>query len=310
MSPLLPGLLLAVGLACLLAGLALLRWLGPRLRVARLLAATPNVSIDEAIAAARAGDPRYVLVQGRVSSDEEFPDELDRPLVYRRRHLEVRPNGTGRSAWRTVEDEREAVPFGIEQRGSYIGVDAARLDEGLVVLSRESEGLASEIPGRLPPDTDPAAVVRLRVLQISAVEHVGVAGQPVLAADGSPTMTAGQGRPLILTALERGEAMRVIGEGRRSRLGIASALLALGVLLVAVALAVGLVGVLGVADVRAASPAPLPTPSATAPGGDTRSSGQGPGLVGEPFVALAGVLVVGLVTVGATLVLVRVSRRE
>ena len=53
-----------------------------------------------------------------------------------------------------------------------------------------------------------------------------------------------------------------------------------------------------------------PSPSPTAGNGDTRTSGQGPGLVGEPFLALVGVLVIGLATVGATTLLVRIGRRD
>jgi hypothetical protein len=42
---------------------------------------------------------------------------------------------------------------------------------------------------------------------------------------------------------------------------------------------------------------PSPTPGADA-GGDTRTPGQGPGLVGSPLFAIGGVLVVGLISVG------------
>ena len=43
--------------------------------------------------------------------------------------------------------------------------------------------------------------------------------------------------------------------------------------------------------------------------GDPRSEGQGPGLVGEPLLVLAGIILVGLGTVIATVVIARVSRR-
>ena len=42
-------------------------------------------------------------------------------------------------------------------------------------------------------------------------------------------------------------------------------------------------------------------------GGDPRSSGQGPGLVGEPGVAIVVVLAVGLLAVGGTLLYVRAT---
>jgi len=58
----------------------------------------------------------------------------------------------------------------------------------------------------------------------------------------------------------------------------------------------------GVVSIRAASPAP----SADV-GGDTRSSGEGPGLVGAPGLAILGVIGLGVLTVLATTLYVRLS---
>jgi hypothetical protein len=52
------------------------------------------------------------------------------------------------------------------------------------------------------------------------------------------------------------------------------------------------------------------SPSPGAAGGDPRSSGQGPGLVGDPAFALLAVLAIGLVTVVVTLVYVRLTARR
>lgn len=54
----------------------------------------------------------------------------------------------------------------------------------------------------------------------------------------------------------------------------------------------------------AAVAAASPTPAA---GGDPRSSGQGPGLVGDPLFALLGVVLIGVVAAVATLAYVRLS---
>ena len=52
-----------------------------------------------------------------------------------------------------------------------------------------------------------------------------------------------------------------------------------------------------------------PQPSAGADyGGDTRTSGQGPGLVGSPLYAIGGVLVVALISIAITLAYVRATR--
>ena len=49
---------------------------------------------------------------------------------------------------------------------------------------------------------------------------------------------------------------------------------------------------------------PVPTPEA---GGDTRSAGEGPGLVGAPLLAIGLVLAIGIVAAGSTLLYVRAT---
>ncbi len=49
---------------------------------------------------------------------------------------------------------------------------------------------------------------------------------------------------------------------------------------------------------------PQPTPEA---GGDTRSPGEGPGLVGSPLMAIGGVLALGIVAAAGTLLYVRAT---
>ncbi len=61
---------------------------------------------------------------------------------------------------------------------------------------------------------------------------------------------------------------------------------------------------LGAMTVVAASPSP------GAIGGDPRSSGQGPGLVGDPAFAILAVVAIGLATVVATLVYVRLTAKR
>jgi len=55
-----------------------------------------------------------------------------------------------------------------------------------------------------------------------------------------------------------------------------------------------------------------PAPSVAPVGGpvDPRSSGEGPGLQAEPLVVLVGVLLLGLVAAGGTLVYVRLTRDD
>jgi len=61
--------------------------------------------------------------------------------------------------------------------------------------------------------------------------------------------------------------------------------------------------------VMAAAPVVAADPTASPAGGDVRTSSTAPGLVGDPLFAVVGVVVVGLVALGATLLYVRLTAR-
>lgn len=228
-----PLLVIAAGLTMLAAGVGVLRSFGPRYRVGRLLAVTPKVSVGEAVAMAREGAQRYVRVDGRIDAEQDFPDEHHRPLVYRRRRVQLR-RGSG---WETFDESLERVPFEVHEGLDALAVDTDALGDGLVVLPRDADGLAEEVPDRVPPGTPPRTPVRLRYEQLSAVEHATVLGQPVARTDGTVSMTAGRGRPLVVTTLEIPEAMRVLGGGRDSARPLAAAIcLAAGLMLLSAGL--------------------------------------------------------------------------
>ena len=69
-------------------------------------------------------------------------------------------------------------------------------------------------------------------------------------------------------------------------------------------------GVLGAVVTALALPlgvlAATPVPT-SAPAGDPRSSGQGPGLVGDPLTAILVVVAIAVLSVGATLAYVRLT---
>jgi len=227
-----PLLLVLAGLAALVAGWLLMRRLGTGARIGRILAATPVVPVARAIELAGQGSHRYVAVGGRIGSAEEFEDEAGRPLVFRRTRLELR-RGSG---WTAVEDRREVVPFDVAGGLETMAVDADALGEGLVVVTRESEGTAGEIPDRVPPGTDPATPVRLRVEHVSSIDHALVLGVPSVDPERGPMLRPGLGRPLVLTTLEPAEAMRLLAAGRRGATIAISALLAGGLVTLAAGL--------------------------------------------------------------------------
>ena len=294
-----PLILVAAGVFVLAAGAAVLRSFGPRYRVGRLLAVTPRVAISEAASIATQARPRYVRVEGRIDAENEFEDAQHRPLVYRRTRLEARRDG----GWSAFEDSHEAVPFVIREGLDAIAVDANSLDTGLIVVPRESVGIAGDLAERAPAEMPNATPVRAVVEQVSSIEHAIVLGVPGRGPGDAVQMSAGLGRPLILTTLEPDEAMRVLAGGT-GRPRTAAVLLAAGLALVLIGLlwaALGVVLPALVPGVAAASPTP-----GTA--GDPRRSGEGPGLVGQPGVAVLVVLAIAVLTVIVTTAYVRLTR--
>ncbi|MEA2026632.1 MAG: hypothetical protein U9O18_08065 [Chloroflexota bacterium] len=221
------GLLLVVlGFVALGAGVWLLRRGGTGWRIGRLLSAAPQRSLSQAAVIAAGGEPAYIRIHGRIDSDEEFPGDDGKPVVFRRRRLQ---HGATRSGWQTFDDERLAVPFGLTERGERVAIDTAALGDGLVVVPRESEGVASdlseEVVGGSLPQVPPGTPIRLRIEQVSTIDHATATGVPTIGEDGSVILGPGLGRPLLLTTLEIDEAMRVLASGHRSRLLLAVSLL-------------------------------------------------------------------------------------
>jgi hypothetical protein len=232
-SPLVPFVL---GLLALAAALLVLRTFGPRYRVGRLLATTRRVTVAEARAAADRGDRRYLRVDGRIDAEQEFEGPDHQPLVFRRTRLEAR---RGRR-WRPFEDQRERVPFVVREGLDEISIDAEALGDGVIVIPRESLGVAADLQDRAPADLVPEAPVRARIEQVSSVDHATVLGVPVIGPDGRALMTAGLGRPLVLTILETPEAMRILAEGdtRRPRAAAGLIFTGLGLVLLSAAWAI------------------------------------------------------------------------
>ena len=233
MSPL---ILVLAGLIAIGAGFLVLRTYGPRYRVGRLLASTPEVSVAEAVVLAP-GKPRFVRIRGRIDAEHEFEDDMHRPLVFRRTRLQLRNDGR----WVSFEDNRERVDFEVREGLDSIAIDDVVLDVGLVVVPRESVGTAADVPDRVPAGTAADARVRLWIEQLSSVEHAIVAGVPSLDAAGKPRLSAGMSRPLVLTTLEPAEAMRVLTEGGRIKPWIAAVSFAGGLVLMIVGVVAAMV---------------------------------------------------------------------
>ena len=299
----LPLVLAIAGAVALGAAAWIQRGFGPRARVGRLLAVVPKVSIADAVHLAQSGEARYVRVDGRIDSDQEFEDADQRPLVYRRTRLEWRA-ADGRGPWTEFDVKVEVVPFSVREGLDAIVVDGASLDTGLVVVPRERKGVGADLGDARPAQVPEDASVRMTIEQASSVEHAAVLGVPMRSAGAGLAIGPGLGRPLILSTLEDDEAMRVLTGGATRRARLALACLALGVGLLVVAAGWYLFDwlVASAPGVLAASPEPT-----LRPGTDTRTTGAGPGLVGEPLLALVGVAATALLSLLASLAYVRLT---
>jgi hypothetical protein len=219
-----PLALVVIGAFALAAGWILLRALGPGARMGRIIAATKVVPVARAVQLAQERGPHYVGVQGRIDAEAAWEDEHHRPLVLRRQRLELQRGGR----WAAFDDVREDVPFDIGEGLDHIAVDGGALDEGLVVVPRESVGTAADLGDRVPEGTPPETPARLRVDLLSSVEHATVLGVPVVDPDRGPMLRPGLNRPLILTNLEPREAIRLLAGGRRRATMAITALLGIG----------------------------------------------------------------------------------
>lgn len=292
-----PLLLTAAGFAALLAAAAILRSFGPRYRIGRLLAAAPRLTIAEARALAESGKPRYVRIDGRIDSEDDWEDADHRPLVLRRTTYAWRPAVGGR--WRSFDAQLEVVPFVVREGLDELDVDASSISEGLVTVPRQHLGRARDLEAMIAAGIDPDAEARIEIGYVSTVDHAAVLGVPQRAADGRVVMGPGLGRPLIVSILEDPEAMRVLTGGATGRARVAVAALVTAGVCFAVAVGLWLADALvggGTAVALGASPEP-----SLRPGSDTRTSGSGPGLVGDPLFAILAVIAIGVLSVAGSL---------
>ena len=270
-----------IGGALIVFGLLLSRRTDTRTRVGQLLAGLSPISPTDALrlAALRGASAPYLAIKGSIDAPEIFEDEHHRPLIFRRERVSI----ADEQGWRVIDEAVRSLPFVISDASSAINVSTADLGEGLVVVERRWEGSVAELhaAGREYQSSetaervaaiaasDPTRHARVGLEQISNLDRATAAGQLV---DGE--LRAGAGRPLVLTTLERAEALRLLGSEGRGRLAsstAALALFALGLLLLLGGIALTLASPALGAD--AVSPSPTPTPES----GDARNGGVGVG---------------------------------
>ena len=274
-----------IGAALLVIGLLLSRRTDARTRAGQLLAGLSPISPTEALklAVLRRDSAPYLAIKGSIDAPEIFEDEHHRPLVFRRERVSIADEG----GWRVIDTAERSLPFVVSDPSNSISIATADLADGLVVVERRWEGSVGELHAAereyQRPETaalvaalatsDPTRGARVGLEQISNLDRATAAGQLV---DGE--LRAGAGRPLVVTTLERADALRLLGGEARGRLvssTLALALLAIGLLLLLGGVALTLASPALGAD--AASPSPTPTPNPES--GDARNGGVsvGPG---------------------------------
>jgi len=298
------ALLLALGVGLITLSVWASRRGGTRARSARLMAGLAPVSPEEALLV---GENRYLAVQGSIDAAEAFDDENHRPLVYRRERVLVREGDT----WRELERAVRSVQFFVTSSSASIEVDAELLGDGLVVIERQWEGSVAELvaSGRSFKEaatstlvaelaaSAPALTTRVVLEQISTLDRGTVVG---LLRNGKLT-AGGAGQPLVLTTLDRRDALRILGSEARGSLAVSLltlAALVAGVLTTGVAL-VGLLDEISASVNATASPSPSQTVSPES--GDARNGGVATGPGG--LLGLVGALLLPLL-IGAGIALV------
>lgn len=294
---------------------------GTRTRAARLMAGVAPVSPREALLV---GDGHYLAVSGNIDAAEAFEDESHRPLVYRRERVLIADG----SAWREIERVVRSVPFVISDGEHALAIDAAHLGDGLVVIERQWDGSVAELAAAHRDYQDPeiatlvaqlataapATGARVVLEQISTLDRGTAAG---LLRDGT-LAAGGAGQPLVLTTLDRREALRILGSGQRASLaaGLLTLLLLITGILLFVAGGVALLSeaTSGAGATLSPSPTLSPAPSPTVgsgESGDARNGGvgTGPGGLAGLIGALAAPFAVGALIAVVVSVVIRARRR-
>ncbi|MFM8429076.1 MAG: hypothetical protein ACKN93_05005, partial [Candidatus Limnocylindrus sp.] len=298
------AVLLALGAGLIALSVWASRRGGTRARSARLMAGLAPVSPEEALLV---GEGRYLAVQGSIDAAEAFDDENHRPLVYRRERVLVREGDT----WRELERAVRSVQFFITSPSASIEIAADSLGDGLVVIERPWEGSVLELvaSGRTFTDDATSALVtalatsaptltaRVLLEQISTLDRGTVVGL----LRNKRLTAAGAGQQLVLTTLDRWEALRILGSEARGSLAISLitlAALVAGVLTVGIAI-VGLLGEISAS--MNATPSPSPSQTVSPESGDARNGGVATGPGG--LLGLVGALLLPLL-IGAGIALV------
>jgi hypothetical protein len=239
----------AVGAALLGAGWLMLRASGARAGLGRRLAGAAEMKVGRLLDIGPGGELPLlpVRVVGRIRCGDPLVTAEDDRLVAFHRDVEVH---LARGGWRTIERLRESRSFELWDHDGSLTVDPAGAAEPLVVLPHVWEGPAVELGEAYRPAVDrisaelgaPPERARAVTRMVSVVERLLVLAEVRRGADGAIGLAPPPGG-FIISTLELDEAMRVLGGGRPRLLLAGTAGIAAGIIALAVAGAMLLIGV-------------------------------------------------------------------
>jgi hypothetical protein len=234
----LPLWLTLSGLLLLIGGRALIRRSGARPALARRLAGARQLRVGELLDLGRDDllPRRPVRVIGRIRCAEPIVTAEDDRLIAFHRDVEV---ALPRGGWRRVERLRETRSFELWDHDGSLPVDPAEAAEPLVVLPHVWVGSPDELDesyaaalSRVTAEQGALQRARATTRMLSVIDRLLVLAVIRRDANGRVALAAPPGG-YIISALELGDAMRLLG-GTRPRLMLAGT--------AAVAAAVALLG--------------------------------------------------------------------
>jgi hypothetical protein len=240
-------LLIGVGIVVALACLVALRVAGARPGVARRLAGPPEVKVGTLIDRDTLPE-RPIRVAGRIRCREPLEMGGGERLVAFHRDVEVRIGGV----WRSIERLRETRSFDLWDHDGSVTLDPSAAAEPLIVIPKVWRGDPAELEEphasavtRLAERHGAVTEARATTRSLNVTDRLLVLASARRDSGAPPRLDPPPGGYLI-TNLALDDAMRLLG-GRNRRLvagsliasGLAAALVAIGVIGLAVATIVG-----------------------------------------------------------------------
>jgi hypothetical protein len=237
--PLAFAVVAALGAVLTIASWTAMRAGGAQPALARRLAGPREVRVGDLVDATDL-PPRPVRVAGRVRCRDPLVTADDERLIAFHRDVEVMTGGR----WRSVERMRESRSFELWDHDGSITVDPARAADPLITIPKVWRGepgileephasAATRLADRHGPATEARSVIRT----LDVTDRLLVVARPVRGDDGRVRLEPPSGG-YVISNLALDDAMRLLG-GRHRRLA------ALGVIGIAIGLAMAVVGLVG-----------------------------------------------------------------